>query len=164
MADEIIIRPAMPKDEEQVWEIIKRVIKTGDTYVFNPLSSREKMISYWMAPSKHTYVAECHGDIAGTFLIADNQPDLGSHIANGAYMVHPEYRGKGIGKMMGEFSIKEAKELGYHAMQFNFVIKTNTSAVQLWKSLGFNIIGEVPDAFQHARFGLTNAYILYRKL
>ena len=102
--------------------------------------------------------------IVGTFYIKENQSGLGSHIANGSYMVAPEARRKGIGRKMGEFSIKEAKRLGFRAMQFNFVVKSNEKAVNLWKSLGFEIIGEIPEAFRHIENGLTNAYIMYQKL
>jgi ribosomal protein S18 acetylase RimI-like enzyme len=49
-------------------------------------------------------------------------------------------------------------------MQFNFVVKSNEIAVRLWQNLGFEIIGEIPEAFQHQENGLTNALIMYRKL
>ncbi|MEJ0102701.1 MAG: N-acetyltransferase [Bacteroidota bacterium] len=129
-----------------------------------PIPSKEKMLAYWFAPANHTYVALINGKIAGSFVIKDNQPDLGSHIANGSYMVLPAASGQGIGKTMGAFSIEEAKRLGYKAMQFNIVIKSNERAVKLWQSLGFEIIGEIPEAFNHKENGLTNAYIMYRKL
>ncbi|HEX4850596.1 MAG TPA: N-acetyltransferase [Puia sp.] len=160
----IKIRKAQPSDADEIWNIIEPVINAGDTYTFAPGSSKEKMVSYWLGHDKHSYVAMLDGKIAGTFIMKDNQPGLGSHIANASYMVHPDYAGRGLGKAMGEFSIMEAKHLNYHAMQFNIVIKTNESAVALWKKLGFEIIGEIPDAFNHIRYGLTNAYIMYRKL
>lgn len=158
------IRKAVPGDYDQIWEIIRQVIAAADTYVFYPDSSREKMLEFWCGTGRHTYVALLDGEIAGTFLIKDNQPDLGSHIANGAYMVSPQAAGKGIGKIMGEYSLEEAKRLGYQAMQFNIVIKSNERAVRLWKKLGFRIIGEIPEAFNHPELGMTNAYIMYRKL
>jgi ribosomal protein S18 acetylase RimI-like enzyme len=160
----IEIRKATPQDADAIWHIIRTVIATGDTYVFEPLSSKEKMLSYWYGAGNHTYVAISEGEIAGTFVIRDNQPDLGSHIANGAYMTSPQAGGKGIGRRMGEFSLEEARRLGYTAMQFNFVVKSNERAVRLWQQLGFNIIGEIPGAFRHKTLGLTNAYIMYRKL
>jgi ribosomal protein S18 acetylase RimI-like enzyme len=98
------------------------------------------------------------------FLIKDNQPGLGAHIANAAYMVSEKAEGKGIGKSMCLYSLDEAKRLGYLAMQFNIVIKSNERAVKLWQKLGFQIIGEIPEAFRHKQLGLTNAYIMYRKL
>lgn len=160
----IEIRKAAEKDAPHVWEIIEAVISEGDTYVFAPDSSREKMLAYWFAEDKQTYVALLENRIVGTFFLKANQPDLGSHIANAGYMTAPEARGKRIGKMMAEFSIDEAGRLGYHAMQFNFVVKSNEAAVRLWLKLGFEIIGEIPEAFNHSENGLTNAYVMYRKL
>jgi ribosomal protein S18 acetylase RimI-like enzyme len=160
----IEIRTATAEDSAQIWEIIREVISKGDTYTFDPNSSKETMLNYWCGPDRHTYVATDDGKIVATFMLRDNQPGLGSHIANGSYMVSEKVSGKGIGKIIGEFSLKEAKRLGYKAMQFNIVIKSNIRAVNLWQKLGFTIIGEIPDAFNHSVNGLTNAYIMYRKL
>ncbi len=158
------IRRAIEEDKTRVWEIIKKVISTGDTYVYKPDSPKEKMLDYWFAADKKTYVALYEDVIVGTFYLKDNQPDLGSHIANAGYMVAPEAMGKRVGRTMAEYSLHEAKRLGYKAMQFNFVVKSNEVAVKLWQSLGFEIIGEIPEAFNHPENGLTNAYIMYRKL
>jgi ribosomal protein S18 acetylase RimI-like enzyme len=158
------IRKATQEDHDSIWEIIRQVIAPGDTYVFAADSSKEKMLSYWCGDDRHTYVAMMTNEILGTFFIKDNQPDLGSHIANAGYMVSPSYAGKGIGYAMGEFSLEEARRLGYAAMQFNIVMKSNDRAVKLWKKLGFDVIGEIPNAFQHKVLGLTNAFIMYRKL
>jgi L-amino acid N-acyltransferase YncA len=160
----IKIRKANLTDSDNIWKIIAQVIATGDTYVFDPASSKEKMLAYWCGADKHTYVAMINDEIVGTFVMKDNQPDLGSHIANASYMTSPQARGQGIGKQMGIFSMEEAKQLGYKAMQFNIVVKSNDKAIQLWKQLGFDIIGEIPEAFNHRTDGLTNAYIMHRKL
>ena len=160
----IDIRQATAADNDSIWGIIQQVISSGDTYVFDPKSSKEKMLAYWCGQDKHTYVATLNGTVVGTFMMKDNQPDLGSHIANAGYMTSPVVSRQGIGKAMGEFSLEEAKRLGYKAMQFNIVIKSNERAVRLWQTLGFAIIGEIPEAFNHQQYGLTNAYIMYRKL
>ena len=158
------IRSAVTADKPAVWEIIKAVIAGGDTYVFDPDTSEDEMLAYWFSPEKYVYVAEDDGEILGTYWIKANQPGLGSHVANGAYMVLRKAKGKGIGRMMAEHSIEEAKSLGFTSMQFNFVVKSNEVAVRLWQKVGFEIIGEIPDAFDHRENGLTNAYIMYRKL
>jgi len=160
----IQIRKATAEDADEVWAIIKEVIATGDTYVFAPDSPKEKMLGYWYGEDRHTYVALLDGKVVGTFVLKDNQPDLGSHIANAGYMTSPRVFGKGIGRMMCEFSLEEAKRLGYAAMQFNIVIKSNVRAVALWQKLGFGIIGEIPDAIRTRQGELVNAYIMYRKL
>ena len=160
----IKMRQAIPADHGQIWNIIRQVIAGGDTYVFSPDSSKEKMLEYWCGKDKHTYVATINDRVVGTFMIKDNQPDLGAHIANASYMTLPAATGQGIGKAMGEFSLTEARQLGYKAMQFNIVVASNQRAVRLWEKLGFKIIGEIPEAFDHKQYGLTNAFIMYRKL
>lgn len=160
----VSIRKAIDSDKRAVWPIIKSVINGGDTYVLDPESPEDEMMAYWFSPEKHVYVAEDDGDILGTYWIKANQPGLGSHVGNGAYMVSHDAKGKGVGRKMAEHSIEEARRLGFHSIQFNFVVKSNEVAVNLWKSVGFEVIGEVPDAFNHKQNGLTNALIMYRKL
>jgi len=158
------IRTATDADQPAVWQIIEAVISTGDTYVFAPDSPKDEMIEYWFAREKHVYIAEQNNQVVGTFWLKPNQPGLGSHVCNAAYMVGPEAAGKGVGRRMAEFSLDEARRLGFTAMQFNFVVKSNTAAVRLWESIGMQVIGEIPDAFDHIRDGMTNALIMYRKL
>ncbi len=161
----VVIRRFQEKDKEQIWKIIEYVILRGDSYTYAPDTPREDALKDWCSSEKYTFVAVDENEkILGTFYIKANQIGLGSHIANGSYMVSPEVRRKGIGKLMGEFSLEEAKRIGFYAMQFNFVVKSNEKAVNLWKSLGFEIIGEIPEAYRHLKNGLTNAYIMYRKL
>ena len=160
----IKIRKVKATDHDQVWDILKNIIRKGDVFAQPVSSSKEEIIAYWCNADKHVYVAIEDGEIAGTFFIQDNQPGLGSHIANAGYAVSGKKSGKGIGKYMGEYSLAEADRLGYTAMQFNLVVKSNENAVRLWKKIGFEIIGEIPDAFNHSENGLTNAYIMYRKL
>jgi L-amino acid N-acyltransferase YncA len=159
-----IIRPATDADRPAVWQIIKVVIAGGDTYVFDPETPEEEMMAYWFSPDKYNYVALLDGEIVATFWLRANQPGLGKHVANAAYMVSSEARGKGIGKEIGLWSLDEARRLGFESMQFNFVVKSNAAAVKLWQDIGFEIIGEIPEAFNHKQNGLTNAYIMYRKL
>lgn len=160
----LTFRPADESDKPAIWQIIKAVIATGDTYVFSPDSTEEEMMTTWFLPEKHNYVAEIDGKVVATFWLRANQPGLGKHVGNAAYMVSPAAKGKGIGRQMALWSLDEALRLGFTAMQFNFVVKSNTVAVNLWKSIGFEIIGEIPNAFDHAENGLTNAYIMHRKL
>jgi L-amino acid N-acyltransferase YncA len=158
------IRLATSTDHEAVWHIISNVISTGDTYVFAPDSTKEKMSNYWFSADKRTYIAEENNEILGTFFLKENQMDLGSHIVNAGYMVSENARGKGLGKAMAEFSLEEARRLGFRGMQFNLVVKTNEKAVRLWLKLGFVIIGEIPEAYKHSSLGYVNAYIMYQKL
>ena len=149
---------------DDIWNIFQQVIQSGDTYVFSPETSKEQMVHYWFAENSSAYVALIDGKVAGSYVLRPNFVGLGSHVANCSYMVDTLFRGQKIGKRMGEHSIQEAKRTGYSAMQFNMVVSTNRVAVDLWKSLGFQIVGTSPKAFRHLQLGLVDGYIMHREL
>ncbi len=158
----IKIRKAKETDFEDIWEIFHEVVKKGDTFTFDPKAGKEDCKAVWMPPSVHTYIAESGNKVLGTYILRKNQPGLGSHVANAAYMVHPAACRQGIGRAMGNHSIKQAKKLGFSAIQFNFVVSTNIIAIQLWLKLGFKIVGTVPKAFRHQKYGLVDIYLMHR--
>jgi len=160
----ITIRPASASDEHGIWTIFHEVVQRGDTLAFDPGISREEAVAFWCAPTNTTFVA-CVGDeIVGTYFVKPNQPGLGSHVANAGYMVRGDMQGNGIGRAMCEHSLVTARDAGFEAMQFNFVISTNTGAVKLWQSMGFEIIGTLPKVFRHKELGLVDAYVMHRFL
>lgn len=158
------IRKAIETDFDKVWGIFSEVIKTGDTYVFNPNTPKKDLQKHWFADYMETYVIEENEQILGTYIIKPNQIDLGNHIANCSYMVNPNAQGKGIGKKLCEHSLQIAKEREFEAIQFNIVVSTNQGAVELWKKYGFYIIGTTPNGFRHPKLGLVDTYIMYKKL
>lgn len=160
----MLIRRAIESDFELIWQIFKVVIEPGDTYVYDPYTSREDAFSIWFGAGITTYVAEEDGRIVGMYKLIPNQRDLGSHVANAGFMVDPTCQGRGIGKAMGMHCLKTAKQTGYLAMQFNFVVSTNQAAIALWKKLGFSIVGTLPKAFNHKTLGYVDAYVMYRFL
>lgn len=152
------------RDYDKVWDIFSRVIATGDTYVFDPDTPKDRLQEYWFAGYMDTFVATDNERIAGTYIIKPNQIDLGNHIANCSYMVHPAYQGHGIGKLLCRHSIDFAKEKGFWGIQFNIVVSTNEKAVKLWQQFGFEITGKTPKGFRHKALGLVDTYIMFKPL
>jgi L-amino acid N-acyltransferase YncA len=152
------------KDYDSVWEIFSNVIKTADTYVFDPDTPKESLTRLWFADNMDTFVAvDNEGSILGTYFIKPNQIDLGNHIANCGYMVSPLHQGRGVGQQMCEHSIAFAREKGYVGIQSNIVVSTNIHAVKLWKKYGFEIIGTTPKGFRHKELGLVDTYIMFKQ-
>jgi L-amino acid N-acyltransferase YncA len=158
------IRTATDVDRDAIWKIFHEVVAAGDTYALNPHISRKEALNYWFGADTQTYVAENDGRIVGTYILRPNQSGGGSHVANAAFMVAPHTRGQGIGRAMGEHCLSEARRLSFCAMQFNFVISTNESAIHLWNELGFKIAGNLPGAFRHPEKGDVDVYVMYRSL
>jgi L-amino acid N-acyltransferase YncA len=159
------IRRATERDRDAIWKIFHEVVAAGDTYALDPNISREDALAYWFAPDTNTYVAEQAAiGVAGTYILRPNQSGGGSHVANAGFMVSGSARGQGVGRAMAEHCLSEARQLGYRAMQFNYVISTNTSAIRLWQELGFKTVGKLPDAFRHPDKGYVDVYVMYRSL
>jgi len=158
------IRSATNEDRDAIWKIFRAVVGPGDTYAVDPHMSREDALAYWFQPDTHTYVTEQDRHVVGTYILKPNQAGAGSHVANAAFMVAPDARGRGVGRAMGEHCLSEARRLGFHAMQFNFVVSTNESAIHLWQELGFKIMGTLPGAFRHPQKGYVDVYVMYRSL
>jgi ribosomal protein S18 acetylase RimI-like enzyme len=121
-------------------------------------------LRYWTGPDRETFVAEEDGDILGTYYIRANQLGGGSHVANCGYMTHAAAEGRGIAKRMCEHSLAHARQRGFRAMQFNFVVSTNERAVRLWQSLGFEIVGRLPLAFGRPSGNYVDAFVMFRSL
>ena len=160
----ISIRKAQESDFDAIWQIFHQVVQQGDTYTFDPETTKEQAHSIWMSDDVTTYVACIDGQVLGTYILKPNQSGLGSHVANAGYMVKADVQGKGVGRAMCEHSLEEAKRAGFLAMQFNMVVSTNESAVALWKKMGFSIVGILPKAFRHQKLGLVDAYVMHRFL
>jgi ribosomal protein S18 acetylase RimI-like enzyme len=181
------IRPAIDADREAIWNIFHEVVAAGDTYALDPNISRKDAMTYWFAPGTHTYVAEIEGEfvgegdsfpatptrsstvkpnpvIAGTYILRPNQSGGGSHVANAGFIVSATVRRRGIGRAMAEHCLSEARQFGFRAMQFNYVISTNTAAIRLWQDLGFAIVGTLAKAFRHPQKGYVDVHVMYRAL
>ena len=158
----IEIREATAGDRDAIWDIFREVVTARDTYAFDPGMSRHDALGYWFQADTRTYVAESRGRILGTYILRPNQSGGGSHVANAAFMVAPDARGQGIGREIAEHCLSEARLLGFRAMQFNFVVSTNDSAVRLWQKLGFKIVGTLPGAFHHPEKGYVDVYVMFR--
>ncbi|BDI28145.1 acetyltransferase [Capsulimonas corticalis] len=158
------IRQAAPSDWPAIWPIFQSVVADGATYAYDPDTTSDEALALWMSPAASTFVATHGGAVVGSYFLKPNQPGLGSHVANAAFMVSPAWSGHGAGRAMGEHALRTARARGYEAMQFNFVVSSNERAVSLWKSLGFATIGVIPKAYRHSRLGLVDAYIMHRFL
>ena len=159
------IRPIADADWPGLWPIIEAVTRAGETYTY-PLDMTEAQARTMWTPSAPggTLVAVEDGRMLGAAKIIPNQQGNGAHVANGSFMVAPEARGHGVARALGEAALAFARDAGFGAMQFNAVVETNAVAVALWRKLGFDIIGTVPEAFDHPTHGPVGLHVMYRKL
>ena len=160
----LLIRPLRPADHAALPAILMPVIRAGETYALDPAMSEAAALAYWLAPDKTGFVAERGGRILGIYYLRANQAGGGAHVANAGYMTAQDVGGQGIGRAMAEHSLVQARAMGFRAMQFNFVVSSNTRAVRLWQALGFAIVGTLPEAFRRPNGVEVDALVMFRRL
>jgi len=164
MADGLTIREIGADEFDLLWPIFHEVVAAGETYSYAPDMTFEQARQLWTSDSARCFVALLGDACVGGYMLHANQPGLGNHVANCGYMVTRAARGRGIAGAMCKHSLEQARQAGFTAMQFNFVVSTNEGAIRLWRQHGFEIVGRIPHAFRHARLGPTDAYVMYRAL
>ncbi|MEV5658199.1 GNAT family N-acetyltransferase [Streptomyces sp. NPDC052291] len=162
----MLIREATPEDWPAIWPFFHEIVAAGETFTY-PLDLQKGDAADWwlLRPPNRTVVAvDDEGTVLGTAKMNKNHMGNGSHIASASYMVAPRHSGQGVGRALCEYTIDWARTAGYRAMQFNAVVETNTAAVRLYESLGFEILGTLPEGFDHPAKGYVGIHIMHRKL
>lgn len=160
----INLLPGTTENRDAIWGILEPVIRAGETYPLPRDMSREAALAYWLSPQHEVFVALEDSDIVGTYYLRPNNAGGGAHVANCGYMVRADAAGRGVARAMCAHSLVRAKERGFRAMQFNFVIATNARAVKLWQAMGFSIVGRLPGVFDHPTHGFVDALVMHRML
>ncbi len=160
----LTIREATEADWPAIWEMFRRVAAAGDVFAYDADTPEEVARKLWVEPPARAFVAELDGRVAGTSYVRPNQPGRGAHVANAGYVVAADARGRGVATALCEHSLETARRLGFRAMQFNFVVSTNASALRVWEKCGFAVVGRLPGVFRHATLGFVDALVLHRDL
>jgi len=159
-----MIRLATAQDADDIWALLQDTFRAGDSYAVDPTINRAGALAMWCDTPAAIYVCERDGKIVGTYYIKTNQQGGGAHICNCGYIVSPDARGQGLAAQMCKTSQTQARALGYTAMQFNFVLASNTVAIRLWDKLGFATVGRIPQAFDHPTQGFVDALVMHKPL
>jgi ribosomal protein S18 acetylase RimI-like enzyme len=157
------IREATAADHGALWVMLEPAFRAGDTYGVDSDIGRAEALAFWCAPGKQVFIAEADGPL-GTYYLAANHGGGGAHVANAGFVTHPQARGLGLGRAMLDHALATARARGFRAMQFNFVVETNTGAIALWARAGFATVGRLPAAFRHPSEGYVDALVMYKSL
>jgi ribosomal protein S18 acetylase RimI-like enzyme len=166
MLESMLIRDAAWDDWPSIWTFMRGIVAAGETFSLDRYLSEEDARGYWLRdpPARAVVAVDPDGTILGTAESGPNHGGPAAHVANAGFMVAPEHSGRGVGRALAEHVLEQARADGFRAMQFNAVVETNTGAVGLWRSLGFEVLATVPEAFCHPVHGYVGLHIMYRPL
>lgn len=161
----MLIRPARPEDDDAIWSILDPICASGEVFCVPRDGGRDAAFDYWFSGTgRRVFVAETEAGILGTSYLRANHGGGGAHVANAGYATSPAAQGKGIARALLAHSLDTARATGFRAMQFNFVVATNTRAIATWEAAGFTVVGRLPGAFAHPRDGFVDALVMFRAL
>jgi L-amino acid N-acyltransferase YncA len=161
----MIIRVATDQDWPSIYRFYAAIMAEGKTYAYPAGQSLDGARPWWMEqPPGRTVVADRDGAVVGSAKMGPNRPGRGSHVATASFLVDPAHQGTGVGRALGQYVLDWCRAEGFHGIQFNAVVESNHAAVHLWRSLGFDVIGTVPEAFDHPDDGLVGLHIMYQRL
>ncbi|MFE3401321.1 MULTISPECIES: GNAT family N-acetyltransferase [Streptomyces] len=162
----MLIREATSEDWPAIWPFFHAIVSAGETLTYPLDLSEEDAEGWWFvaAPSRVVVAVNDDGTVLGTAKMNRNHMGNGSHIASATYMVDPAHSGRGVGRALCEYSVDWARAEGYRAMQFNAVVESNTHAVKLYRSIGFDVIGTLPEGFNHPTQGYVGLHIMHKAL
>lgn len=165
MTSDVTITAASAHDWPRVWPFFSEIVRAGETYAYPEDLSMEAARALWMEqPPGQTVVAVAGETVLGSAKMGPNRPGRGAHVATASFMVDPAHGGRGVGRALGRYVVDWAHAAGYRGMQFNAVVETNVAAVRLWQSMGFEIVGTVPETFDHPVHGLVGLHVMYRQV
>ena len=160
----LAIREARDGDGAAITALILPVFRAGDTYTVPPGIDAAAALAYWCAPEKTVFLAEVDGEALGTSYVRPNAGGGGAHVCNCGYITAEAARGRGVARAMLAHSLETARAMGFRAMQFNFVVATNTRAIDIWDRAGFRTVGRLPGAFRHPKHGFVDALVMWKDL
>jgi L-amino acid N-acyltransferase YncA len=156
------IRPFTETDWPQVWPIVRQIVRAADTFAYDPAMTEAEVRAIWIeSPPGLTVVAVEDERILGSAKMGPNRAGPGSHVATASFMVGAEARGRGVGTALCRYALDWARTHGFAGMQFNAVAASNSAAIEIYRRLGFNIVGTVPGAFAHPTLGRVGLHIMY---
>lgn len=161
----MLIREATAEDWPAIWPFFHAIVAAGETFTYPTDLGHDQGRDWWLLPAPdRTVVAvdEADGAVLGTAKMNRNHMGNASHIASASYMVDPAHAGRGVGRALCEYTLEWARAKGYRAMQFNAVVETNVRAVELYRSLGFEVVGTLPKGFRHPTKGYVGLHIMHR--
>jgi L-amino acid N-acyltransferase YncA len=160
------IRDATAADWPAIWPIFEAIVRAGETYAYDLDIGHDEARALWMEPppAREAVAVGDDGAILGTSKMSANRGGNGAHVATASFMVSPAARGRGVGRALGEDMIAWSRAAGFRAIQFNAVVESNVAAVRLWQSLGFAIVGTVPEAFRSPSAGYVGLHVMLKTL
>ena len=115
------------RDIEPLRWLYRIIVEEGTSYPHDRVPDDEVFMEYWFRgkTTVAAYVPDRDGAaaMAGAFYLKPNWPGRARQVANAGFIVAPQWRGKGLGWLLGATMLEYARQLGYRSVIFNLVFQ-----------------------------------------
>ena len=157
-----------PEDVERLRRLYEMIVDEGTSFPHEQMPSNEDFQAYWFGGCGTVLASVRTGTgastLAGAYYLKANWPGRASHVANAGFIVAPEWRRKGIGRLLGETLLNHARSLAFRSVIFNLIFAENLGSRRLWEQLGFRVLGTIPQAVRRNDGTYQDALIMFRSL
>ncbi|RFU63633.1 GNAT family N-acetyltransferase [Bacillus sp. V59.32b] len=149
---------------DELSELLVEVVEEGAAIGFLPPLELHEARNYWESLLKSDvvlFIAKINNEIAGSIQLHLPTKQNGRHRGEIAkVMTHPNHRRNGIGRLLMQKAEESAKQAGISLL----ILDTREGDVsnQLYRSMGYNAAGRIPNYAKSAD-GQLHATIIYYK-
>jgi len=134
-----LIQASLPEHIEQTRALfLEYAASLGFSLCFQSFDEELKSLpGAYAAPSGRLLIAQCEQQAAGCVALRKLEDNI---CEMKRLYVRPAYRGHGLGRILVERVIAEARAIGYERMRLDTVASSMQDAVELYRRMGFEEI------------------------
>ncbi|MFZ2016497.1 MAG: GNAT family N-acetyltransferase [Nocardioides sp.] len=160
---QISTRPGTEADGDDLWRILTEALASGRSRALDATAPREQAIEQWTRDERVGFVAERDGRLIGTCTIHPYRSRLDAPVATAALVVDPADHGLYVHHELLRRAVDVAAGAGSEGVRLE-VIVTNVAVVQIYRALGFVIVGREPAACRLPDGSRADVLVLHRFL
>lgn len=175
----VMVRDGSTADWADIWPFFRALVAAGESICLPNIMMGSDARTLWFGgvdtqvivavdprdkPKVENPDSPIVGRVVGSASMRTARDGHGRHVTRADFVVDPRLHGQGVEKELGIAVLTRARAAGFAAVEIDPVVATDTAAIESWRSLGFEIVGTRPLAFEHPREGMVGLHVMYRAL
>lgn len=146
----VIIRPLISQDETALIQFFGSIPNEDLTYLRDDVKNPD-VIKHWCQGLDYEatlpLIADLEGKIIADATLHQEKRGWKSHIGSVRVVIHPDYRGKGVGRLLVSELIQVALDIGLVKLDAEFIAE-QTRAIAIFEKMGFVNMAVLPQHVQ----------------
>ncbi len=175
----VMVRDGSTADWADIWPFFRALLAAGETICLPNIMMGSDARTLWFGgvdtevivavdprdkPKVENPDSPIVGRVVGSASMRTARDGHGRHVVRADFVVDPRLHGQEVEKELAIAVLTRARASGFRAVEIDPVVETDRAAIESWRSLGFEIVGTRPRAFEHPSSGMVGLHVMYRAL